>query len=174
MNQLANTNYMNEIADNIVKLVQNAKEQLATSVNSIMTETYWNIGKYIVEVEQDGKATAVYGSKLLTNLSHELTLRMGKGYSRPNLNNMRKFYLRYPNCQTVSDNLSWSHICELITIDDDLERQFYENECIKEKWDASALNCLSKRKKLYSQSHFQTHSTRSHQEPRTYHHGYTA
>lgn len=68
----------------------------------------------------------------LTNLSHELTLRMGKGYSRPNLNNMRKFYLRYPNCQTVSDNLSWSHICELITIDDDLERQFYENECIKE------------------------------------------
>ena len=130
---------MNEIADNIVKLVQNAKAQLATSVNSIMTETYWNIGKYIVEIEQDGKATAIYGSKLLTNLSHELTLRMGKGYSRPNLNNMRKFYLRYPNCQTVSDNLSWSHICELITIDDDLERQFYENECIKEKWDVRTL-----------------------------------
>lgn len=68
-----------------------------------------------------------------------MTLRMGKGYSRPNLNNMRKFYLRYPNCQTVSDNLSWSHICELITIDDDLERQFYENECIKERWDVRTL-----------------------------------
>jgi len=104
-----------------------------------MTETYWNIGKYIVEVEQDGKATAIYDSKLLTNLSHELTLRMGKGYSRPNLNNMKKFYLRYPNCQTVSDSLSWSHICEWITIDDDLERQFYENECIKAKWDVSTL-----------------------------------
>ena len=64
---------------------------------------------------------------------------MGKGYSRPNLHNMRKFYLRYPNCQTVSDNLSWSHICELIAIDDDLERQFYENECIKEKWDVRTL-----------------------------------
>lgn len=51
MNEIANTNYMNEIADNIVKLVQNGKTQLATSVNSIMTETYWNIGKYIVEVE---------------------------------------------------------------------------------------------------------------------------
>ena len=96
MNEIANTNYMNEIADNIVKLVQDAKAHLATSVNSIMTETYWNIGKYIVEVEQDGKATAIYGSKLLTNLSRELTLRMGKGYSRPNLHNMRKFYLRYP------------------------------------------------------------------------------
>ena len=58
MNEIVNTNYMNEIADNIVKLVQNAKAQLATSVNSIMTETYWNIGKYIVEIEQDGKATA--------------------------------------------------------------------------------------------------------------------
>lgn len=139
MNEIANTNYMNEIADNIVKLVQNGKAHLASSVNSIMTETYWNIGKYIVEVEQDGKATAIYGSKLLTKLSHELTLRMGKGYSRPNLHNMRKFYLRYPNCQTVSDNLSWSHICELIAIDDDLERQFYENECIKEKWDVRTL-----------------------------------
>jgi len=126
MNEIANTNYMNELADNIVKLVQNAKAQLATSVNSIMTETYWNIGKYIIEVEQDGKATSIYGSKLLTNLSHEPTLRMGKGHSRPSLNNMRKFYLRYPNCQTVSDNLSWSHICELITIDDDLERKFRE------------------------------------------------
>ena len=62
---------------------------------------------------------------LLTALTKKLMLRLGKGYSRPNLNNMRKFYLRYPNCQTVSDNLSWSHICELIKIDDDLERSFY-------------------------------------------------
>ena len=79
MNKIENTNYMSEIAENIVKMVQTAKTRLATSVNSIMTETYWNIGKYIVEVEQDGKATAIYGSRLLTNLSHELTLRLGKG-----------------------------------------------------------------------------------------------
>ena len=91
MNELTDNNYMNEIADNIVKIVEEAKKQLASSVNSIMTETYWNIGKYIVDVEQEGKATSIYGSKLLTRLSHELTLRMGKGYSRPNLNNMRKF-----------------------------------------------------------------------------------
>lgn len=130
---------MNEIVDNIVEVVQKAKAKLATSVNSVMTETYWNIGKYIVEVEQNGKATSIYGSGLLTNLSHELSLRLGKGYSRPNLNNMRKFFLRYPNCRSVSENLSWSHICELISIDDDLERQFYENECIKEKWDVRTL-----------------------------------
>lgn len=65
---------------------------------------------------------------------HELTLRLGKGYSRPNLNNMRKFYLKFPNCQTVSDNLSWSHICELIKIDDDLERSFYEKQTVNERW----------------------------------------
>ncbi len=123
----------------MVGLVQKAKAKLATSVNSVITETYWNIGKYIVEVEQNGKATSIYGSGLLTNLSHELSLRLGKGYSRPNLNNMRKFFLRYPNCRSVSENLSWWHICELISIDDDLERQFYENECIKEKWDVRTL-----------------------------------
>ena len=105
----------------MVGLVQKAKAKLATSVNSVITETYWNIGKYIVEVEQNGKATSIYGSGVLTNLSHELSLRLGKGYSRPNLNNMRKFFLRYPNCRSVSENLSWSHICELISIDDDLD-----------------------------------------------------
>ena len=76
---------------------------------------------------------------MLTMLSHELTLRLGKGYSRPNLNNMRKFYLCYPICQTVSDKLSWSHICELIKIEDELERSFYEKETVKEKWDVRTL-----------------------------------
>lgn len=99
-----------------------------------MTETYWLIGKYIVETEQDGQIKDAYGTKLLTTLSHELTLRLGKGYSRPNLNNMRKFYLKYLICQTVSDKLSWSHICELIKIDDDLERSFYEKQAVNEKW----------------------------------------
>ena len=53
-------------------------------------------------------------------------MKLGKGYSRPNLNNMRNFYLLYPICQTLSEKLSWSHICELITINDELERSFYE------------------------------------------------
>lgn len=52
---------------------------------------------------------------------------------------MRKIYLVYPNCQAVSNNLSWSHICELVTIDDEQERRFYENECIAEHWSLRAL-----------------------------------
>lgn len=130
---------LNTLISNIEQTVAIAKEKLATSVNTTITETYWQIGKYIVETEQDGKIKAAYGKKLLTTLSHELTLRLGKGYSRPNLNNMRKFYLKYPNCQTVSDKLSWSHICELIKIDDDLERSFYERQTVNENWSVREL-----------------------------------
>lgn len=130
---------LNTLISNIEQTVAIAKEKLATSVNTTMTETYWQIGKYIVETEQDGKIKAAYGKKLLTTLSHELTLRLGKGYSRPNLNNMRKFYLKYPKCQTVSDKLSWSHICELIKLDDDLERSFYERQTVNENWSVREL-----------------------------------
>ena len=130
---------LNTLILSIEQTVANAKEKLSTAVNNTITETYWQIGKYIVETEQDGKIKAVYGKKLLTTLSHELTLRLGKGYSRPNLNNMRKFYLKYPNCQTVSDKLSWSHICELIKLDDDLERSFYERQTVNENWSVREL-----------------------------------
>ncbi|MFR7991908.1 MAG: PDDEXK nuclease domain-containing protein [Lachnospiraceae bacterium] len=139
MYQISSNEMLNTLISNIEQTVAIAKEKLATSVNTTMTETYWQIGKYIVETEQDGKIKAAYGKKLLTTLSHELTLRLGKGYSRPNLNNMRKFYLKYPKCQTVSDKLSWSHICELIKLDDDLERSFYERQTVNENWSVREL-----------------------------------
>ena len=104
-----------------------------------MVQTYWQVGKYIVEFEQKGNAKAEYGTSLLTNLAKLLTLKIGKGYSRPNLNNMRKFYVLYPNLSDMSDKLTWSHICEIIKIDDELERKFYVNECVQEKWDVRSL-----------------------------------
>ena len=128
-----------KMISDIEALVNTSKNELATSINKVMTVTYWSIGKYIVEFEQDGNAKAEYGKNLLSTISKELTLRLGKGYSRPNLNNMRKFYLKYSNCQTVSDKLSWSHICELIKIDDELERNFYEKECVVENWNVRTL-----------------------------------
>lgn len=128
-----------KMISDIEALVNTSKNELATSINKVMTVTYWSIGKYIVEFEQDGNAKAEYGKNLLSTISKELTLRLGKGYSRPNLNNMRKFYLKYSNCQTVSDKLSWSHICELIKIDDELERSFYEKECVVENWNVRTL-----------------------------------
>lgn len=130
---------MNLLADNITNLVRDTKNRLAQTINTTLVATYWNIGKYIVEFEQQGNAKAKYGTALLSTLAKLLRIKLGKGYSRPNLNNMRKFYLLYPICQTVSDKLSWSHICELITIDDELERSFYEKECIAERWNVRSL-----------------------------------
>ena len=139
MDELAKDSGFEKMISDIEALVNASKNELAISINKVMTVTYWSIGKYIVEFEQDGNAKAEYGRNLLSTISKELTLRLGKGYSRPNLNNMRKFYLKYSNCQTVSDKLSWSHICELIKIDDELERNFYEKECVVEKWNVRTL-----------------------------------
>ena len=130
---------MEQLLVQIEQTVAQSKNQIARSVNQTIVNTYWNIGKYLVEFEQNGKAKAKYGSGLLNAISKQLTLKLGKGYSRPNLNNMRKFYLLYPICQTVSDKLSWSHICELIKIDDELERSFYEKECVASAWDVRTL-----------------------------------
>ena len=104
------------------------------AVNTVMTETYWQIGHDIVEFEQGGKARADYGKGLLGTLSRVLTLRHGKGFSRSNVIRIRQFYLTYPKGATASHLLSWSHIVELLKIDDPLERSFYEQQTIREKW----------------------------------------
>ena len=137
------------LADRIVRVIEESRLALAISINETMKRTYWRIGQHIVEFEQQGNARAKYGTSLLANLSKILRAKVGRGYSRPNLNNMRKFYLMYPTFQTsdksdsicqMSDKLTWSHICELLTIDDPLERQFYEKECVAEGWTADALH----------------------------------
>ena len=128
-----------ELLEHISHRYVEGKAQAIRSVNEVIVETNWQIGKYIVEYEQGGKKKAEYGSKLLVNLSRDLTLRHGRGFSRPNLNNMRKFYLKFPICQKVSDKLSWSHYCELISINDDLERSFYYQQTILENWSVPEL-----------------------------------
>ena len=97
------------LIDNISMAINDARRKVASHINTTMTQTYWQIGKYIVEYEQGGLAKVAYGTSTLTVLSQQLTARFGRGFSRPNLVNMIKFYLLYPNCQTVSDNLSWAH-----------------------------------------------------------------
>lgn len=92
----------------------------------------WHTGQYIVEYEQDGKAKDEYGKQLLVNLSKDLSLTNGKGFSRSNLTYMRKFYLAFPKCETVSHKLTWSHYFELLKCDDQMELQFYFHESEKE------------------------------------------
>lgn len=109
------------------------------TVNACITDTYWQIGHDIVEFEQGGKIRADYGKALLTNLSADLKLRHGKGFSRSNLIYMRLLYLHYPKGQKPSDLLSWSHHVELLRIDEPLERSFYEQQAIREKWSVPEL-----------------------------------
>jgi len=99
-----------------------------------LLETYWAIGQYIVEFEQEGNASASYGKQLLLQLSKDLKDSLGKGFSQSNLQRMRQFYLDYPIYATVSHKLSWSHFVELLKIEDKLERSFYEKQSIIEKW----------------------------------------
>lgn len=132
-------NSLMPLIESIAETINVARKRLVSHINSTMTETYWQIGKYIVEYEQGGQANVAYGTSTLTELSKQLTARFGRGFSRPNLVNMRKFYLYYPNCQSLTDNLSWTHICVLMQADDQLERSFYEKECIAQKWDVRTL-----------------------------------
>ncbi|MDR2257537.1 MAG: DUF1016 N-terminal domain-containing protein [Treponema sp.] len=82
---------------------------------------------------------AKYGINLLDNLSKDLTLRHGRGFSRSTLNYMRLFYLLFPNYETLSHNLSWSHYCELVKTDNELERGFYYQQNIIENWSVREL-----------------------------------
>ena len=127
------------LVSSIVSLVSETKDRLLRQIDDTLVITNWHIGEYIVEFEQDGNARATYGDGLLRSLSKRLTLQLGKGYSRSNLQNMRRLYLCYPKCQTVSGKLSWSHWCELLELDDDLERQFYEKECMAQQWGVRTL-----------------------------------
>ncbi len=129
---LLSKNYKNLIQD-IEKILNKGRSQAYQTVNNILVKTYWEIGKRIVEFEQHGKITSKYGSKLLVKLSKELS-SIGKGFSRSNLTYMRLFYIKYPKSETLSHQLSWSHYFELLKIEDDIARNFYENQCIKEKW----------------------------------------
>ncbi len=114
------------------------------AVNSELTATYWQIGHDIVEFEQGGNVRAEYGKALLTRLSRDLTLRHGRGFSRSNVIRIRQFYLIYPKGATLSHLLSWSHVVELLKIDDPLERSFYEQQTIRERW---AVRELQRQKK---------------------------
>lgn len=126
------SSFYNEIKE----LLQNAKNRVYSTINTTMTQTYWQIGKRIVEEEQEGEGRAKYGKALLKNLSVELTQEFGKGYSVDNLENMRKFYIAFSKSETASRKfkLSWSHYIFLSRVSNSNERDFYEIEAVENSW----------------------------------------
>ncbi len=129
-----NEKVVNSLFKEIEDIITTNKTNVAYQINNTLVETYFSIGKVIVENEQNGNIRAEYGKEVLLKLSKKLRDKYGSGYSRTGLQNMRLFYIRYKNCQPLAGKLSWSHYCYLIYIEDDNERNFYERECINSKW----------------------------------------
>ena len=129
---LTNNNFYKEIKE----LLYSAKNKVYQTINTTMTQTYFQIGKRIVEEEQGGETRAEYGKSLLKLLSVQLNNEFGKGFSVDNLENMRRFYIAFQKSETVSRKfeLSWSHYIFLTRIENIDERNFYEIESIENSW----------------------------------------
>lgn len=98
-----------DLKSEIGQLLIEGRSQAARAVNAILLRTYWRIGKHIVNFEQKGKEQANYGDQLLEKLAKDLTLEFGRGFSRSNLFQIRKFYITFPIIQTVSGQLEEIH-----------------------------------------------------------------
>jgi predicted nuclease of restriction endonuclease-like (RecB) superfamily len=133
---MSNIDKPNHFYEEIKTLLHQARTHVYSTINTTMTQTYWQIGKRIVEEEQHGESRATYGKAILKNLSDELVREFGKGFSEDNLKNMRRFYLAFQKSETVSHKfkLSWSHYIFLTRIDNTDERDFYEIEAIANSW----------------------------------------
>jgi len=132
-------NNYQSLKNQIGELLILGRENAGRAVNTILVQTYWQIGRHIVEFEQGGNEKSEYGRSVLDRLSKDLNLEYGKGFSRSNLTYMRKLFLFYPNRETLSHKLTWSHYFEVLKADNALEISFYSKECAKEKWSVREL-----------------------------------
>lgn len=134
MNTHESNNSYHDLLSRISEIYKNGQKSAAIAVNSNLVNTYWHIGQYIVEFEQKGEERAEYGKMLMNSLSKDLTTNLGRGFSRSNLIYMRLFYLKFSISEKASHLLSRSHYVELLKISDDLERNFYQQQAMIEKW----------------------------------------
>ncbi len=114
----------NNLIESIKEIILTSRKNIVRSVNTEMLSAYWNIGRLIVEDEQKNQERAQYGEQTLKHISKRLKAELGNGFSISNLQFMRRLFIAYPNQQTLSVKLSWSHYCELLTISD---CSIYEN-----------------------------------------------
>ncbi len=137
-----NTHVSTGFYQTIRTIVQTAKSNVYSAVNTTMVEAYWWIGKRIVEEEQQGKERAKYGQELIKKLSIELKKEFGRGFSVANLKNFRLFYLTFSEDKkgyTLCSQLGWSNIRHIIRIKDPKARHWYMQEAITQNWSARAL-----------------------------------
>lgn len=147
-----------DLLGSLTDLLEQARHAAARSVNAILTATHWEIGRRIVEYEQEGRDRARYGTRLLRRLASDLTGQFGRGYSRDNLDLMRRFYRTYPTSESpirkslpstkteISESvipkfsLSWTHYVRLLSVHEPDKREFYEEEARRGGWSVRQLD----------------------------------
>ncbi len=137
------TNIEKAFYEEINDLLQEARNKSHQVVNTVMVQTYWQIGRRIVEQEQEGNSRAEYGGYLITNLSRHLSDSFGKGFSEANLWNMKQFYQTFPDFEQFSThcvgNLSWTNTRRIMRLDTPEERHFYLKEASSQNWSSRLL-----------------------------------
>ena len=127
-------NKSSDIVSQIKNIIEQARLNVTLTINHELLRSYWEIGRLIIESEHIRIMNDTSTRSFILALSKVLSVEIGKGFSRSNLFNMRSFYLNYPDVQTASGQLSWSHYCELLAVSDKDARNFYENECLNSRW----------------------------------------
>ncbi len=130
---------IDELYKTISDIIYEARNKVYSTANSAMVEAYWQIGRNIVEYEQNGNARAEYGKSVIKNISDKLTRDFGKGFTISNVRYMRQFYLTFQNHHSLRGDLSWTHYRMLIKVTDEKARKFYLEECVKGNWSTRQL-----------------------------------
>lgn len=123
----------------IKEIILQSRQRVFRMANSVLLETYWEIGRVIIEDEQKGKDRADYGKATLKNLANQLTFEFGKGFDERNLNNMRAFYKTFPIWNALRTELSWTHYRLLSRLNSDEKINYYLNESVQNNWNSRTL-----------------------------------
>ena len=138
-NESVNPDFINDVC----AIIEKGRQKAYEAIDKSMIETYWFIGKRIVEEEQMGNERAEYGKRIIENLSRELTMRYGKGYSKRYLAYFRKFYLSIDDIhilQTRLQNITWSHILKALRVDSEIGIRWYLSVASQEMWNVRTLD----------------------------------
>ena len=130
---------LDQLHERIRAFIVEGRKRAAAAVNFATVETYWQVGKEIVEEEQGGNDRAAYGKYVLQEMANRLTLEFGEGFNERNLRYMRSFYQCFPIWNAVRSELTWTHYRILSRVENPLARNFYISEAIECQWDTRLL-----------------------------------
>lgn len=132
-----------EFIGDVRRIIEEGRKQAYAAAGNIALATYWNVGRRIVEEEQNGNSRAEYGKRLIAELANNLKKDYGSGYGKRNLAYYRQFYLVFNDIEILHEfvqNLSWTHIRRLLSVTDPKARQWYMIQASRDMWSTTTLD----------------------------------